>query len=327
MKNDQIRNLIIHLDDDDPFLIELRRRFFRHQKSLSTADRLVHPLGDPAFGIHFVRAYHRAGACLPNQIFSPSLWSAFCCLRYDQERRAQNDDCFEALALAHPANRVMQARIKGLLCGGLNYEEVGKRCGKSRNVIQLYSHLFFDFLERQDDDSFVTKVLNPRLDLSIINADKTRALDPVLLVMRIGYCLGPEAVVKVLGLTDERDGYGQPGQQATNIKNTLLSVGEIKAKLGLLAINDPEFVLAKTLLAEEAKKQPDMLDDDFRMGLGRLSMSQGAQLVLKKLLMTDAEECLEAQQEYDAGMALEEVKRKAAGGGGPAGGTNGKATT
>jgi hypothetical protein len=134
--------------------------------------------------------------------------------------------------------------------------------------------------------------------------------------MRIGYCFGPETVVKVLGLNDERDGFGQPGQQATNIKNTLLSVGEIKAKLGLLAINDPEFVLAKTLLAEEAKKQPDAMDDDFRMGLGRLSMSQGAQYTLKKLLMTNAEECLEAQQEYDSQMAAEEVKRKAAGGSG-----------
>ena len=315
MKTEEVRNLIIHLDDESPYLLEIRRRFFRRQKSLSTSDRLVY-MGDPAFGIHFVRAYHRVGACLPNQISSPSLWSAYCCLRYDQERRAQGDCCFEALSLGHPANRVTQARIKALLCAGLSYEEVGKRCGKSRHVIELYAHLFFDFLERQDDDSFVTKVLNPRLDLTIFNRDKNTAIDPVLLMMRIGYCLGPEVAIKVLGLNDERDGFGQPGQQATNIKNTLLSTGEIKAKLGLLGLSDPEFVLAKTLLAEEAKKQPEMLDDDFKMGLGRLSMSQGAQYVLNKLLMANAEEQMEAQQEYDGRMAAEEVKRKAAGGGG-----------
>ena len=325
MKTEEVRNLIIHLDDESPYLLEIRRRFFRWQKSLSTSDRLVY-MGDPAFGIHFVRAYYRAGACLPNRIYSPSLWRAFCCMRYEQERRGQDDDCFEALALAHPANRVMQARIKGLLCAGQSYQEVGKRCGKSPNVIELYAHLFFDFLDRRDDDSFVMKVLNPRLDLTIFNAGRTRTMDPVLLVMRIGYCLGPEAVIKVLGLNYERNGLGEEGQQVRNIKQALLSVGEIKAKLGLLERGDTEFVLFNTIMAGEAKRQPDAMDDDFRMGLGRLSMSKGAQYVLIKLLMTNAEEQMEAAQIYDASIAEEEVKRKAAGSVGPIGSTNGKAT-
>jgi hypothetical protein len=94
----------------------------------------------------------------------------------------------------------------------------------------------------------------------------------------------------------------------------------------LLGLRDPEFVLAKTLLAAEAKQQPDRLDDDWRMGLGALSMSAGAQLVLKKLLMATAEEQMEAAQIYDVSIVEEAVKRKAAGSGGPIGSTNGKAT-
>jgi hypothetical protein len=44
-------------------------------------------LADPAFGIHFVRSYHRADGWLPNEVWSASLWRAFCALRYDQELR------------------------------------------------------------------------------------------------------------------------------------------------------------------------------------------------------------------------------------------------
>jgi hypothetical protein len=36
----------------------------------------------------------------------PSIWRAFCCLRYYAELRGRDDACFEALALGHPVNRV-----------------------------------------------------------------------------------------------------------------------------------------------------------------------------------------------------------------------------
>jgi hypothetical protein len=52
-------------------------------------------------------------------------------------------------------------------------------------------------------------------------------------------------------------------------------------------------------------------------------MSQGAQLVLKKLIMATAEEQLKAAQIYDATMAEEKAKRKAAGGSGDPPGQSG----
>ena len=316
MKNEHIRNLILHLDEDSPFLIEIHRRFFPRKETLTTADRLVHPMGDPAFGIHFVRAYHRAGGWLPDEIWWPSIWRAFCCLRYDSELRGQDGVCLEALALGHPANRAKQALIKGLLCAGMTYEEIGELVGMSKDVVEVYAHLFFDFAERRDDHSFVMKVLNPRAHLNVLNAETNKALDQTLLLMNIGYQLGPKAVVKVLGLSDEWNGSGQEGQPATNIKNALLSAGEMKARLGLLEAGDPEFALVKTLLAEEVKHHPDAVDDDWRMGLGALSFDQAAQHVLKGIIMGNANERLQAQREYDA-QAAEEAKRKAAGSRGP----------
>ena len=191
MKNEHIKNVILHLDDDDPFLIEIHRRFFPLKKSLTTADRLVHPMGDPAFGVHFVRAYHRVRGWLPDEIWWPSIWRAFCCLRYDKELRGKDDNCFAALALGHPANRPKQALLKGLLCTGLSYGEVGELCGLSEDVVEVFAHLFFDFPERRDDRSFVTKVLNPGLRLSVARPEMSGAQDATLLLVNIGYRLGP----------------------------------------------------------------------------------------------------------------------------------------
>jgi hypothetical protein len=99
----------------------------------------------------------------------------------------------------------------------------------------------------------------------------------------------------------------------------LLSAGEIKARLGLLLSSDPEFALVKTLVAGEAKNHPDVLDDDWQMGLGRMSLDESAQHTLKGLIMGNANERLKAQREYDVRAAAEEAKRKAPGASGTAG--------
>jgi len=221
--------------------------------------------------------------------------------------------------LGHPANQAKQMHVKALLCAGLTYEEVGRLVGISKDVIEVYAHLFFDFAERQDDQSFVLKVLNPRMQLSVARAEEDKAPDTALLLMNIGYQLGAEAVIKVLGLNVEWRNPGQEGQAVNNIKHALLSTGEIKARLGLLQSGDPEFALVKTLVAGEAKYHPDELDDDWRMGLGRMSLDESAQYTLKGLIMGNANERLKAQREYDKRAAAEEAKRRAPGASGTAG--------
>jgi hypothetical protein len=101
--------------------------------------------------------------------------------------------------LGHPANRSRQALIKALLCAGQTYEEVGKWCGISSKVIKVYAHLFFDFAERRDDHSFVLKILNPRAQLSILQAETNKSQDAALLLMRIGYGLGRRRCSKSWG--------------------------------------------------------------------------------------------------------------------------------
>jgi hypothetical protein len=114
MKKEDIKKLLLNLPGDSPYLEELRRRFFPRQKSLSPADRLVFPMKDPAFCMHFAWAYARAGRYLPDEVGCPYVWRVWSHLLYKEEMKKDPVGC-EARALGHPANRSIQGKLKGLL--------------------------------------------------------------------------------------------------------------------------------------------------------------------------------------------------------------------
>lgn len=159
MTNESIQNVVLAMSDDSPYLMGIRKLNFPGNEKLSSAERLVYPMSDPAFGWHFTTAYFRARKPLPYEVEWPSIRRALSCMRGDD--RGQDRTCQQATALGHPANRTKQVLVKSLLCSELDYEAIGMRCGMSAEVIELFAHLFFDFPERKDDLSFVAQVLNP----------------------------------------------------------------------------------------------------------------------------------------------------------------------
>ena len=104
-----------------------------------------------------------------------------------------------------------------------------------------------------------------------------------------------------------------------SLKRSLLSAAQTKADLELQSTADLGLALVKTMVAAEAKSHPDTTDRDWRMGLGALSMDQGAQHVLKGLIQAGAMERLKLEHVYDAEMAAERTKKKAGEGGGSVG--------
>jgi hypothetical protein len=312
MKIIDIENLIVDQPDNCPYFAEVRKRHFPHKARLTMQDRLSIAPTDPAFGNHFIGAYIRAGKVLPDHVWWASLWRAYCCLRFGHQLAYQDQDCFRALALSHPKERVTQLAIKALCCAGLESIEIAQALGLGTKVVEIYLELFFDFADRRENQSFVMKVLNPKAELKMFRADKA-AHDPELLLMNIGYFLGPTAVLNQLGLKSRRDDIHPITELLGNTKQELFGVMELRAKLGLLAAGDPGFSLMKGLIAAEAKYQPDPVDDDTRIGLTRLSMDQGAMLTFKRIVTAASEERMRNAQMYDAQRAVEEAKRKAAG--------------
>src|SRR5437016_6126789 len=142
MKNEQIKDLIIARDSDSPYLEEIRRRFFPRKRRLTTSERLVHPMSDPAFAWHFASAHYRARVAIPNDVCDPSIWRAFCCLDGDAFTRWADPDCHDAIALNHPANRCKQILLKALWCSGMEREAIADYCGISVRVLQVYYELF-----------------------------------------------------------------------------------------------------------------------------------------------------------------------------------------
>jgi len=72
-KSEDIKELVLSLPDDSPYLQELRRAFLPHTKVLLPSDRIALSLRDPAFEYHFAAAYDRAGKTLPAQVISASI--------------------------------------------------------------------------------------------------------------------------------------------------------------------------------------------------------------------------------------------------------------
>jgi len=186
MKIKDIENLVVDQPDTCPFLAELRKCHFPHKARLTMEDRLSIAPIDPAFGDHFVGAHIRAGKVLPDQIWWPSLWRAYCCKRFGDQLAYSDRDCLQALALhapsKDPSQRVTQIAIKALACAGMSPTAIGQALGIPTKVVQIYLELFFDFADRSENQLFVMKILNPKAELKIFRADKA-AHDPELLLM------------------------------------------------------------------------------------------------------------------------------------------------
>ncbi len=314
MKIKDIENLIVDQPDTCPYLAEARKCHFPHKARLTMQDRLSFAPTDPAFGGNFTGAYVRAGKVLPDQVWWPSLWRAYCCKRFGDQLAYSDRDCLLALALhapsKDPSRRVTQIAIKALACAGMTPTAIGQALGFPATVLKLYLELFFDFADRSDNQAFVMKVLNPKAELKMFKAD-TVAHDPELILMNAGFIHGPAVVLNQLGIKSAQEDVRPITELLGNTKQHLFGAMEMKAKLGLLVAGDPGLSLMRGLMVAEAKYQADQVDEDARMGLTRLSMSKGAQLTFRRIVTAAAEERMRDAQIYDSQKAAEDAKKKA----------------
>jgi hypothetical protein len=202
MKNADVKYIMIDQTDHSPFLIRIREQYFNGEERLSIPQRLLYPMKNAAFGYDLVSTIFYAGEELPKHWGWPDLHRAFECLRNEVETKRTDPACHEALALGHPGNVQAQESLKGYLCSGLDYQQVGSRCGKSTEVVSIFAHLYCDFLERSDSPEFVRGVLDPQCKRGSFEtdlADLASIEDPVLRAMNFGYFYGPEVLVKSLG--------------------------------------------------------------------------------------------------------------------------------
>jgi hypothetical protein len=219
---------------------------------MTMAQRLSYVMRDAAIGGHLTYACIWAGEKLPKGISWPAVLRAYDCLRFEAATKHVDLACHRALALGHPARMEEQALLKGLLCSGLEYEEIADRFGESVDVIKTYANLFCDFLERCDAQAFVTAVLNPLAEP--LPADLRQIKNQVLRAMNIGFHYGPDILSRELGSV--RRGSGLPSQEDM-LKETTLALMDSarwKAKREVLSTDSAEYGVLKVLLATEAKE-------------------------------------------------------------------------
>lgn len=301
MKNQVVRNLMLSQGSDSPYVEELRRCYYPKDKSLSPAQRLAYPMINPRFENDFASAYAQKKETLPAQVAWSSLWRIYSHLRYGEELKYLDPAGCEAISLADPLNRAAQELIEGLLCAGLDYQQVARSSGRSVEVIQLYSCWFFDFLARKEDRTFVTSVLNPDGELSVVGADSTP--DSLVLARRVGYEQGSAALLRIV--RSERIDSTKT-HRSSDISQVLLRRAEIKAKLGLLKRDDPEFAIVKMQSAVQAN-QPQ--SNFAARAADWIASNKACQAMFKQYSERSCQEKIKAAQAYDAHQAAEALKK------------------
>ncbi len=104
MQNQDVRNLMLSLASDSPFVEEIRKRHFPRKKILSPSERLVCPMRNPSFQFDFAEAYVRAEQRLPLQVVRASLFRLYSHLCYGEKIKYNDPAGCEAIALADPSN-------------------------------------------------------------------------------------------------------------------------------------------------------------------------------------------------------------------------------
>src|SRR6266481_9381783 len=94
MRTKDIEYLVLSRDENCPYREELRRKYFPQKKTLAVEDLLSFAMDDPAFCGNFVGAHIRARKVLPDQVWSASLWRAYCCRRYGEQLTYSDTACF-----------------------------------------------------------------------------------------------------------------------------------------------------------------------------------------------------------------------------------------
>src|SRR3989442_11233254 len=138
MKNEQVRYVMLILPENSPFIQRVRNEHFPGSAKLSTGQRLVYAMQDPAFLYHLISCYVRAGEQLPKEIGSPVALRAYRCLESENETKHSDPLCHQALALGHPANMELQTVLKAYLSSCLTYDEVAARLRIDVEVIKIF---------------------------------------------------------------------------------------------------------------------------------------------------------------------------------------------
>lgn len=284
MRNEEVLYGLEGLDAYCPLIERVRKEYFPEKQILSRVERRWYANRDAGVGANLTFAYFDKGRKLPKEIGWPAVRRAYRCLTNPTETRRTDPTCHAVLDFGHPINWKAQAALKGYLAAGLSYEQIAVRSGRSVDFIRLFANLYFDFPERCDSPEFVQGVLDPlgeRVGLRPDLEDLLRIEDPALRLTNIGFHYGPELLCELVGRTSGNQALPNEVGSLEKVNPPLLVRARRKAMTGKLAIDDPEFILVKTLNSQQ-KEQPNSQNQTTQ--LEALSISAGAQETLNAML-------------------------------------------
>lgn len=263
----------------------------------------------PNFGAKFVKSFCEMDQDIPGEIYESHLWRLCFYKRYRNKVRDRN--VWEACALTHYEQVVVRTIIECLLMSPLIKRRwISSVTGYSEDVIDLYHELFFNVRDRTgvNDDGYLLKLVfdeSRQVEFGH-NYHLTERWSQI--ARRVAYNSGIRAMLQWMGgRPSDSELSGAESMRA--IESRIASNGRFamncgfQHQAGVVAISG-----ARQLLQSSKIGGQDSQDEDATMGLTRLSMDQGAQKVLKAIIMAAADDRMRAAQIYDISIADQNKK-------------------
>jgi hypothetical protein len=278
------------------------RRLFSLSE-LKLGDKYRMALNNLSLGWDVAERYARHGQTLPLALQRFLLFRAY---RYLSSNCSRDESMAEVDAL-RGSGRARLFVNPMLAAKDVTILRLAEWCCTRPKVILYYSRLCFNIRAHWHDRSFMTQLINPHLLPLLGNGVEGSGLEMMSTkereLIRVARDHGSAGVFKALRDSE----YPFPDEQS-NVRETRQEAARqalAGVLLGDLSEEKNEAIeLLRTLAEMEGKKDGNRpIDDDAKMGLTRLSMSQGAQLVLNKLIMATAKEQIEAAKIYDESQA------------------------
>ncbi len=263
---------------------------------------------DPQFGYMFVTAFNELDMWMPDSVTEDQLWRLFCFKRY---RNRDDRASIEACALMHPKQIIYRTIIECFLMHPrIPFDAIAEVTGFTTEVISLFHEWFFNVRERTDkrDDGFILSLVYPASRQVEFTYNYHLNESWVHLAKCIAYNSGIESMFRWLGgrpLDSEITGV----ESMRAFESRVASGGKTVMEWGfqhqpnMIAISSTRQLLQASKLGGQESQ-----DDDAQMGFGRLSMDQGAQLVIKQIAQGSAMEKLRAGQMLDESVAVANKK-------------------
>lgn len=186
---------------------------------------------DLSFGWHFIKSFAESGKSLPNCVMDEETLIR----AYNFERYGSRDlEVAQAIAVETSIPTIRNTIVSLLFAEDVSVEKISKIVNLPASVVRIYEELFYNILDRKQDAMFVAGIIYPETRAEEFDINYSKNVDPVTLLMRVGYNTGVNNVLALAGFRENFVEYSDTANSTNKLEGAIMSNALFMAQCGFL---------------------------------------------------------------------------------------------